>query len=183
MKKTAYFLVLSMVVLMTGCGAAKKAPQSYITGGDYDASKNVTEYFVYPLGQVSLPGKWEKGDYNNSSRQQSFLNQDEVLVAVSFAPCDKYEFNPDGALRGYEFAEAFYEWDSKYLVSTFGLDRKVLEKNKANNYIIYRIFGKDLDTYFLVGEKNGNVSNFSVSSADKWTEQQKVDFLKSLFKD
>ncbi len=38
-----------------------------------------------------------------------------------------------------------------------------------------------IDNYFLLGEKNGFVSNFCVMVTDKWTESYKIDFLKKLF--
>ena len=74
MRNTAALLFLSILILLTGCGSSKQAT-STLVGGDYDAAKNVTEYFVIPYGSVSLPGKWEKGKYDQSSRQQFFLNE------------------------------------------------------------------------------------------------------------
>jgi hypothetical protein len=38
-----------------------------------------------------------------------------------------------------------------------------------------------MDSYFLIGEKNGDASNFSISITDKWKEDEKVEFLKKLF--
>lgn len=178
MNKVQGLLLLLIVAILSSCGSAKRST-STIVGGDYDAAKDITSYFVFPYGQVNLPGKWEKGTYNSSSRQQFFHNQDSVIVAVSFGPCDRYEFNKDGALKGYEFVEAYYKWDSEYFVSN-GLESKILETDKGNKHILYRVFGNKFDTYFLICEKNGFVSNFSINATDKWTEQQKVDFLKSL---
>ena len=57
--------------------------------------------------------------------------------------------------------------------------------NIKNNYYLYRIHGaienEKIDNYFLLGEKNGFVSNFCVMVTDKWTESYKIDFLKKLF--
>ena len=178
MKRIKGIILFAAVVSFISCGSAKQAT-STIVGGDYDAKKNTTEYFVFPYGQVSIPGKWEKTSYNSASRQQFFRNDESVNIAVSFGPYDKYEFNRDGSLKGYEFVEAFYEWESKYFVSN-GLECKILETDKANKHILFRVFGNKFDTYVLICEKNGFVSNFSINATDKWTEQQKVDFLKSL---
>jgi hypothetical protein len=41
--------------------------------------------------------------------------------------------------------------------------------------------GANFDTYFLVGEKNGNVNNLSIMTTEKWTEDKKVEFLKGLY--
>ncbi|MDT3356503.1 MAG: hypothetical protein LIR35_02800 [Bacteroidota bacterium] len=178
MKGIKSIILFAAVASFISCGSAQRS-SSTITGGEYDAKKNITEYFVHPYGQVSIPGKWEKTTYNSVSRQQFFRNDESVDLAVSFGPCDKFEFNKDGSLKGYEFIEAYYEWDSKYFVSN-GLESKILEADKENKYILYRVFGNKFDTYFLICEKNGFVSNFSIHATDKWTEQQKVDFLKSL---
>ena len=168
-----------IVAIFSSCGSAKMYT-STIVGGDYDAAKDITSYYVIPYGQVNLPGKWEKGDFDNNSMQQFFHNQDSVVVAVSFGPCNKYEFNKDGALKGYEFVEAYYKWDSEYFVS-YGLECKLLESDKSKHYIIYRVFGNGYNSYFLLGEKNGNANNISVQSANKWTESEKIQFLKNLY--
>lgn len=170
------FFVLIATALLTAC-----APQgiSTLVGGDYDADQNATEYFVMPYGKTALPGKWEKGEYNQVSRQQFFHNQDSIEVAVAFGRYDYYEFNKDGSLKGFDFLQDFYDWDSKYFEDQ-GLNRQLLEENRDNNYIIYRIYGPKVNTYFLIAEKNGNIGNFSVNSTEKWTETEKLAFLKAL---
>ena len=69
-------IILSTVALFVNC-ATQRA--STITGGNYDAAKDVTDYFIFPYGQVSLPGKWDKCGYNKVARQQFFMNQDSFL--------------------------------------------------------------------------------------------------------
>ena len=91
MKRIKGIILFAAVVSFISCGSAKQAT-STIVGGDYDAKKNTTEYFVFPYGQVSIPGKWEKTSYNSASRQQFFRNDESVNIAVSFGPYDKYEF-------------------------------------------------------------------------------------------
>ena len=179
MRKTAALLFLSILFLLTGCGSSKQAT-STIVGGDYDAAKNVTEYFVFPYGSVSLPGKWEKGKYDQSSRQQFFRNEESVVVAIAFGPFNKYEFNMEGSLKGHDFVEAFYKWESEFYKSA-GFECTILENDSANPYLLFKVVGHDANTVFLYGEKNGGVSNFSVQTADKWTEAEKVQFLKTLF--
>ena len=170
------FYVLAIMVLLAGCVSQKT---SSIVGGDYDAAKDATDYFVMPYGQVSLPGKWEKWRYNEEARQQFFVNKDSVIVAVSFAQYDKYEFNKDGELKVNDFVKAFYEWDSKYFESN-GFSRQILETDLTKQSIIYRIYGEKVNTYFLIKEKNGYVSNYSINYTDKWSESEKIQFLKSL---
>lgn len=173
------FIIISILV---GCTSQKI---NLITGSDYDESKNQTEYFQLPFGSVTLPGKWERTKYNSISGQQFFIDKDSVSIAIAFNRYDKYEFNADGAKKGFEFVKAYYEWDSKYFVDSHGLKRKEIEKDSVKKYMIYEIFGETekskIDTYFLIGENNGNTSNFSISVTDKWTKNEKIGFLKNLF--
>lgn len=167
-------------VLVSSCMSLGNTTQSTIVGGEYKADKNITEYFVLPYGNVSLPGKWEKWQYDSNSRQQFFKNEDSVIVAISFGPVNRYEFNRDGTLRGYDFVKAYYDWESDYFVK-LGLQAKMVESDQQNNYIICRFWGEKFDTYFLFGERNSNACNYSIHSAKKWTEDEKVQFLKGLY--
>lgn len=180
--KTPLILIFIMILLCIGCASQKV---STLEGYDYDESKDQTDYFVLPLGSVSIPGKWEKTHYNNVSGQQFFTNSDTIRIAIAFNRFDKYEFNSDGTKKGYEFIKAFYDWDSKFFVDYYGLQRRVLENDSINNFFLYQIHGltngEKFDTYFLIGEKNGNVQNLSVMTTDKWTEDKKVAFLKGIF--
>lgn len=175
-------LLLTMTILLTNCATQRT---STLIGGDYNKTKNETDYFVLPYGSVTLPGKWDKTNYNTISRQQFFKNQDSVIIAIAFGRFDKYEFNMTSSQSGYNFVKAYYDWDSKYFVDSHGLKRQIIESDSTNHLMIYRIFGKiekgEFDTCFLIGEKNGNISNFSISDTDKWTESEKTIFLKNIF--
>ena len=177
-------MVLSLFfVFALVCCASQK--ESIIVGGEYDAKKDATEYFVFPYGSVSLPGKWDKVSYNAESKQQFFTNKDSIIVAIAFGRSRSYEFNKDGSLKGFDFLKSFQEWDSKYFKESNALDWKILETDNINNYLIYRIYGiKDeskFDSYFLMAEKNGSVSSFSVYTTNRWSESEKIMFLKNLF--
>jgi len=155
-------------------------------GGEYNASKNVTDYFVIPYGSVSIPGEWTKTNYNSVSKQQFFQNRDSIIIAIAFNRFDKYEFNMNGEHQGFDFVKAYYEWDSKYFVDSHGLQRQEIERDSLNGFITYRIYGQiekgKFDTFWLVSEKNGNITNISISDTDKWTEIEKLTFMKSLIK-
>lgn len=176
------FLLFTISILLANCATQRT---SAIVGGKYDQEKNETDYFVLPYGSVTLSGKWDKTRYNTISKQQFFRNQDSVDLAIAFLRFNSYEFNVNGSKKGYEFVKAFYEWDSNYFVDSYGLSRETLVSDSTNNFMIYRIYGNydegDFDTYFLIGEKNGNTSNFSISFTDKWTEDERIGFLKDLF--
>jgi hypothetical protein len=180
--KNISYLSIIMIIILAGCASQKV---STIVGCDYDESKNQTDYFVLPYGSVSIPGKWEMSDYNSVSGQQFLTNNDSIRIAIAFNRFDKYEFNADGSKKGYEFVKAFYDWDSKFFVDSYSLQGRILEGDSINNYILYQIYGLTngvkIDTYFLIGEKNGNVNNLSVMITDKWNEDKKKEFLKKLF--
>ncbi len=176
-----YFILIT-IALLTSCASQKV---STLVAYNYDEEKNTTDYFILPYGSVSIPGRWNKTDYISISRQQFFKNFDNITIAIAFAPYDKYEFNADKPKKELDFALAYYEWDSKYFVETHKLKREFMEKDSTNNFVIYRIFGENekgkFDTYFLVGERNGFVSNFSIMDTDKWDRKYKIDFLKRLY--
>ena len=174
MNKLKYLFGLLLVsVLVSSCMSLGNAAQSTIVGGEYKADKNITEYFVMPYGEVSLPGKWEKWQYVSNARQQFFKNEDSVIIAIAFGPANKYEFNRNGLLKEYDFVKAYYDWESDYFVK-LGYEAKIIETDQSN-------WGQKYDTYFLFGERNGRVSNYSVHIADKWTEEEKLKFLKSIY--
>jgi hypothetical protein len=140
---------------------------------------------VFPYGFVSIPNQWERTNYNSVSRQQFFKNEEGIIIAISFVPYNKYEFNADNSKKEFTFVKAFYEWDSQYFVNTFGLQQDLIEENETNNYIIWRIYGdynnSQWNTYFLFGEKNGIANNYSIMKTDEWTTEQKLEFLKGIY--
>ena len=107
------------------------------------SQKNQTDYFVIPYGNVSIPGEWKKLKYNSQSRQQFFTNNDSIEIVISFSGYDKYEFNENGSKKGYDFVTAFYEWDSKYFVDSYGLNRRLVISDSINNYVLYQIYGSN----------------------------------------
>jgi hypothetical protein len=182
MKKIFLNLCVISFIILAGCVSQRVTT---VVGCTYNESKNQTDYFVIPFGSVSIPGKWDKSNYNSMSGQQFFKNNDSISIAIAFTGYDKYEFNRDGKKKGFDFVSAYYEWDSKYFVDSYGLNRKVVISDSVNNFILYQLYGTikgaKFDTYFLIGEKNGFVKNFSISITNKWAEEAKVQFLKGLY--
>ena len=175
--------LFALGALFASCSSTKST--SVIVGGDYDATKDVTTYMVFPYGDVELPGKWDKSQYSQSSHQQFFINQDSVIVAVSFAPYNKYEFNFDGALKGADFLLAYHKWEADFFQEQ-GLECPLIEMDSTNNYIIYKISGTYSDTvidsFYLIRESKGAVSSYSIQRTDKWSDDKRLEFLKSLLK-
>jgi hypothetical protein len=158
---------------------------STVEGSTYNPATDATDYFVVPYGQVSIPGTWYKADFNEVSRQQLFKNADSTTLAIAFSRVNQYEFNVDGSKTGLEFVNAFYEWDSQYLVQTHKIQRAIIEMDSTNQCMIYRIYGQNerfvFDTYFLIGEQQGIVSNISIFKTDQWTATEKVALLKRIY--
>jgi hypothetical protein len=179
-KYKIYFFYLAFLTLTSCVTSGISVGEGY----KYDENTNQTKYIVLPFGNVSIPGKWIKTRQSNISYQQFFLNKDTVEIAVALGGIKNYEFNVDGLLTGYKFVNAFYEWDSKYLAKN-GLNRSIIEQDSINNFIIWRLHGMtdsaNVDTYFLIGNKNTSVYNLSVFHTDKWSTIEKVKFLKTLF--
>lgn len=179
--KTLKFLFLFATVIAS-CTAQKV---STVNGAKYNEHKNQTHYFVLPYGSTSIPGKWTKTKYNEVSHQQFLKNGDSVSLAIAFTPVNNYEFNIKDSKKGFDFVNAFYEWDSEYFVAKHKLQQEKIESNELQKYIIWRLFGKlnnvNHDTYFLFGEKNGHANNFSISITDKWNKEEKIKFLKEIY--
>jgi len=175
------FVVFSIACILWSCSSSRY--MSTIVGGEYDEKKDVTDYFVFPYGEVSLPGKWEKTAYNQVSRQQFFKNQNSISVAIAFGPLNKFEFNGDGSLKGFDFVEAYFKWEAEYSES-LGIKSQVFESDKTKKYMIYRFYGKHnddiVDNYFIVSANNGSYSSYTIYETDKWTESEKIQFLKNL---
>jgi hypothetical protein len=158
---------------------------SIIETFNYEKSNDQTNYGQMPFGLVIIPGKWEKGSYNKVSFQQNFWNSDSVTIAIAFNRFDKYPFNTDGKKKEFEFVKGFYEWESTYFKEQFNLDSKIFKSDSTNKFMIFKIYctsnDKKINTYYLLGEKYGNSSNFSVNYTNKWSEEEKIAFLESLF--
>ncbi len=176
------YLFLIVIVFLTSCATQKTTT---LVSCDYNKNKNQTEYLVFPYGSVSIQGEWNRTSYNQISKQQFFQNSDSVIISVAFGPISKYEFNTDNSKKGFDFVKAFYEWDSDYFENNYRLNQEIIESNEKDNFIIWRVFGENNDTYwntyFLLGEKNNIASNFAIMKTDKWTEEEKTNFLKSMY--
>jgi hypothetical protein len=174
--------LLFAIIFLTSCATQRTTT---LISCDYDKNKNQTDYLVFPYGSVSIHGEWIQTSYNQTAKQQFFQNTDSIIISVAFAPCNKYEFNMDNSKKDFEFVTAFYEWESEYFVTNYRLNQEKIEFNEKDNFIIWRVFGENnntyWDSYFLFGEKNGFANNFAIMKTDKWTKEEKVAFLKEMY--
>ncbi|MES2513803.1 MAG: hypothetical protein V4580_06635 [Bacteroidota bacterium] len=145
----------------------------------YNSKTNTTQYIVFPIGSVSIPGLWTKERYNSVSGQQWFLNQDSIKLAVAFTTCNNYEFSKKN-LKNLAFTKAYYEWDSNYLSERHQAKREIIVSDSIHEYIIWRLHNEHYDSYFLVGTQKCNVHVYEVVSS-LWKEDQKIKFLQDLY--
>lgn len=169
------FLVIALLCL----NACFSQTLSTLASVQYNSKTNTTAYNVLPLGLVYLPGEWKKEKYNPVSGQQWFMNKDTVLISIALTPCNKFEFSKK-SLKDFAFVKTYYEWDSKYLAEKHHLSRSVLVSDSIHQYIIWRLSGDHYDDYFLFGNKDCKVHNYSLPSHG-WTEEQKIKFLQDLY--
>ncbi len=169
-------LIVSAIFIVSSCASTY---QSTIVGGDYDKNKNVTSYFVLPLGSVELPGEWVKKNYLESSHQQYFLNKDSTLISIAFLNADRFSFyKPE--LKGFDLIETYFNWESEYFKEAYKYEIEKLEENKEKQYIIWRVFGDNSDNIFFFGNKNEIVNSYSIQ-VTKMSKTESVDFVKKLF--
>lgn len=152
--------------------------RSTITGINYNKKKDRTEYLVFPYGSIHLPGRWKKEEYIKSSRQQAFRN-DSVFVLAALLPCDKFEFSEPG-LEGFAFVQKYYKWEAEFNSNKRQLTTERLVEDSLENYIVFKVFGNNINNTFLFGARGCSVFGISVSTS-KWTEEQKILFLKNVY--
>lgn len=180
-KLIKFVIIITVLVSFYSCSITGTST-STIVSTSYDKDKNLTTHTVFPYGTIDIPNKWGKINYISSSRQYILMNEDSIQLFISFSAIDKYEFNNDKSLQGYDFLKAFYKWDADYFNKEFTLKNEIIEENQTSKYIIYKIFGEKVNSIFLVHEKDGFITNLSIQINNKWSEHQEIDFLKSLIK-
>src|ERR1043165_1275901 len=179
----------AFLLLLIACGSSGWAQRMYSTVSSfrYNKRKDQSEYSVLPLGGVILPGKWKKGKYDGTRKQQWFSKRDDsLLLAVTFAPCDAFEFNHDRAKTGFEFVKSYYNWESEYFMKS-GVKAAIIEQDSVKGYLIWRVYGQlpdgPVDNYFAYAESDCRVSSFILYDSPKLQESEKLTFLKGLLRD
>jgi hypothetical protein len=177
--KAVFLFVSSATLLLSSCAPSKSI--SVIVSNSYDEKSNVTTYSKLPLGSVQIPGKWKKTSTNQVSRQDFFVNNDSIQIAVAINLCRQYAFYKKDTTEN-AFVNDYYEWDSKYLAEEIKGQRVILKTDTTSQFIICRIHNdKDVDGYFLFGVDKGKFFNLYVTT-DKWEQTQKVEFLEATYK-
>ena len=178
--KPITYLLLILCIYLIGCASHRV---NTLESTKYDQQKNQTEYLLFPFGSVILPGKWEKTRYNTVSLQQFFTNQDSVELSIALNDYTKFEFNQDGSKKGFDFLNAYYEWETNYRKSLNGLNSRIIESDKQKNYMIFQLFGQNkennINVFYLIKMPKNILNTISISSA-KWDDDKKISFLRGL---
>lgn len=83
-------LILLLCLALTTHDSVAQRRTSTLVACKYNKKKDQTEYQFSPLGATSIPGRWTKENYNKSSKQQFFSNEEGVWIAIAFAPIDNF---------------------------------------------------------------------------------------------
>jgi hypothetical protein len=162
------------------------APKSISTlvSNNYDEKTNFTTFTKFPLGSLSIPGKWTKVSYNQVSTQHNFENADSVWTAVAINQARSYSFYKNN-MTANQTVKEFYEWDSKYLADEIQGTRNIIALDTINQFIIWQLTADNdkykLNNHYLFGSENGIIFSIFIST-EKWTDEQKIEFLKTVYK-
>ncbi len=174
---------------------------------DFDGD-NILEYFYTESGHV-MPFLWVENfgfNWNLSySDWMDILKKAGFVIKVNkepqtrnwqgrntlearftaFSPSGytKFEFNQDGSKKGFDFLNAYYEWETNYRKSLNGLNSRIIESDKQKNYMVFQLFGQykenNINVFYLIKMPKNILNTISISSA-KWDDDKKISFLRGL---
>jgi hypothetical protein len=151
-----------------------------IIGANYDAQKDETILTILPYGNIVLPNKWTKTNYDEVSKQHFFTNNDSTTIAITKNPKKKYPFYKSEQSNK-EFLTEFTKWESDHF-KTQGATINLIEESSNKEYILWKasIEKENIITIYLFGLKGDYAYNFSGDSK-MWTEEKIKQFLINLF--
>jgi len=150
---------------------------SMLVADSYDQERNVTTLTLLPYGNINIPGEWTKTKYNEVSKHYSFVDKDSTSIALAKNLQEKYTFYFD-SITDKEFARKFFEWEKDYYEKQAF---EINEKSADDNYVIWTAKGENENAVLLYGVKNNFAYNFALFT-DNWSEEQRSEFLKELYK-
>jgi hypothetical protein len=173
MKRTIPILFLVLVFL----GSCKTRQTTMLISDSYDEENDITSLLLFPYGNIDIPGKWIKTNYNETSKQHYFKNNDSTSIAVALNPVYKYPFHIDN-LNNEQWVNEFYQWDSEYYRNQ-GYTTEILKLSDSGNFLVWKITGKNVNSMFLFGRKEEYAMNFAVYN--NLPDEQRINFLSELF--
>lgn len=149
------------------------------TNNDEDGNtlqeENTTTKYNSPSGVVLIPGVWLTLNYEKSSGQQYYQNEEGVIIAIAKMPKKSYSFYKPSQ-KNYETIEAFTKWDTEYKEQN-KYKTIILVENPELEYQIWKFKDDNqIDNVFLYGGIGDYILNLLVYT-DIWTETKKIEFL------
>jgi hypothetical protein len=176
--KQAVIIVL-FLALHSSC-ITQKQNESVPASGDYNKTKNVTFYTIYPHGSIMIPGEWTKTKYSEETSRQFFRrNSDSTVIGLGKNQKHTFSCYKKG-MSDYEVVVAFYKWDSEYYEHK-GDSVDLIKRDEQKEYILWKAAENTKTNTFLYGAKHGYIFNF-VIEGDRSTELADADFLIKLFR-
>ncbi|MPL55102.1 hypothetical protein SDC9_00569 [bioreactor metagenome] len=178
MKNSVIFTIVTILFLhFFSCQSTKTIT---LIGNSYDEKTNKTILTLIPYGNIQIPGKWKKANYNEISRQHFFQNENGKSIAITKNPINKYPFFKEN-LSNKDLVNDFVKWDLEYW-KTKGIETKILSDESDKGYIIWEAKNEKSKstTIFLFGLKNSLAYNFS-AELENWNENDVKVFLISLY--
>ncbi|MEP2026431.1 MAG: hypothetical protein ABJH98_11610 [Reichenbachiella sp.] len=169
------FVTILAFCIFTSC---KTTHTSMLIADSYDEAKGETTLTLIPYGNIVIPGKWTKYNYNQTSKQHFFRNSDSTAIAVAKNPIDKYPFY-SSELSNSELSKNWFEWESDFY-SEKGIAVTQTNRETTKEYVIWKAKSSQVNSVFLYGVKNNLAYNFAVVT-DNWTDEQRTKFLRELW--
>lgn len=168
-----------LAVMAAACSSPQTQEQNKLHVADvYDSHSDQTTLTILPYGDIVIPGKWVKTDYNETSTQHFFTNSDSTVLAVSKNPHEKYPFYKKN-LNDSSFVSEYFKWDADYLVKQ-GYVTKLIKDSSGNGYVVWQAVAPGLDYMYLFGSKEQFGYNLMLTS-DQMNKVERVQFLEDVF--
>ena len=172
--------ILFASLLVTACVSIPSKHTSHFHSVIYDKKTDFTEYRRLPGGTIKIPHEWKEAGYMSSSGEMELTNTSGELITIAFNDVVKYSFYSN-ELKGIALLDAFYKWESEYILKETWLKISVLERGA--DYILYHIYGNnDLNNMFLASNKNDRYLYIYAIKTSPMGDEQRAAFLKDIHK-
>ena len=173
------FFLITGLLLSTSCFTP--GTFTVIYSADYDSIEKVTNYDKYPFGHVKMPGEWILEKYDQSNRTHFYRDTNQVSVGIGMYFCSATPFYQK-EMSDSTYIMEYYKWDSEYWKEQINGNARIVETDSLNNTILWNLKDDNkLNTFYLFGTRYHRSYYFYVST-DKWTDTEKISFLKTLYK-
>jgi hypothetical protein len=129
--------------------------------------------------EIKLPGEWKIKQILKGSGQVFFTNEDSAIVAIAVFTASKLPGYKD-TQTAFETANAYYEWDSKYMKEEQKMEVKKIAENKEKAFVIWNAKDPNNDNYHLFARHKDLLYNIMIFDKEMPLEKQ-LRFLELLY--